>query len=504
MRTPSLAIVVTIASLFSCLAAGCSGGGSLTPSAPSSIESTTRSVESGTVAATATASPTPLPAFGVSDFGGLKGATYTAHTSGSAYDYAETVTIDFTQPVNMPSFNAHVAITPATAWSSYVINYGKRVELTIRKTPGTRYTITMGAGLAASGGATLTAPVTFAFTTSANVTVPAPLRAVTGEPYRYGFLAHPDGDTLGGPNAPEIAGILGNLGTGFVRIDYAAAQIMPTATTTNFAPSDAIVALLASHGMTVLPILEQYSTAAWQSEGQPYPAIFSTPQLYAQYVSTVVAHLRATAPQITRIELFNEPNLQGWWTNPNPAYAATNGSATAAYMLAGYAAAKAANPAITVVGPALSDGGNAVDPRTFLTTMYGAGCRTGRCWDVLSVHPYAWVDPTYTMTPSAANRWQIYQDLQAIAVAHGDAKPHVMLTEWAFSTVDQPDGFDPQVQARYLALGFNLMLADPTIDGIVWTSVYATGTDFWSRVAVTTASYTLLPAASAFRSFTTP
>lgn len=53
-------------------------------------------------------------------------------------------------------------------------------------------------------------------------------------------------------------------------------------------------------------------------------------------------------------------------------------------MPAGYAAAKSANPGITVVGPALSDGGSLVDPRTLLTNMYAAGCRTGTCWDVLS------------------------------------------------------------------------------------------------------------------------
>jgi hypothetical protein len=163
-----------------------------------------------------------------------------------------------------------------------------------------------------------------------------------------------------------------------------------------------------------------------------------------------------------------------------------------------------ANPTITVVGPALSAGGTEVDPRAFLTTMYGQGCRYQTCWDVLSVHPYAWNDPSYTLPAAQSNRWQIYQDLQAIAVAHGDPMPHVMLTEWAFSTAQQSVGFDPSVQAKYMATGFNLMLADPTIDGIVWTNVYATGSDFWSRTAVTDASFNPLPAEATFRSFAAP
>jgi hypothetical protein len=346
---------------------------------------------------------------------------------------------------------------------------------------------------------------TFKFTTPANVVIPSRSASAAGQPYRYGFLVHPYSTSMSGPNAATIANIVAAEGAGFVRIDYTGAQVMPTSTTFNFGPSDSIVALLASHGTTLLPILEQYNAAGWQNQNQPYPAIYATPQLYANFVSAVVAHLRTTAPQVTRVELFNEPNGSGWWTSPNPQYAATDGSATALYMQAGYKAAKAANPSITVVGPALSDGGTGdVDPRAFLTTMYANGCRTGTCWDVLSVHPYAWVDPTYAMAPSGSERWQVYQDLQAIAAANGDGTPHVMLTEWGFSTVNQSQGFDPIVQARYMALGFNLMLADPTVDGIVWTNVNPGGTDFWSLVSITDSSFNLLPSAATFQSFAGP
>ncbi len=494
------AIGVMIASFLPFGSTGCGGSGSSSSTSAALVPVVATSFDT-TEATTAKSSVAPLS---ISAFGGLKGVTYAAHASGSSYDWAEVVTIDFPTAVSMPSFNAHVAIAPAAPWQSYAINYGKRVELTIRYTPGTTYTLTFAAGIAATNGATLPATQTFKLTTAATVPVPAPLHAVTDQPYRYGFLVHPYGDSLSGSTETAVANVLSSAGAGFVRIDYAGAQIMPAAGTYDFAPSDAIVTMLAARHITVLPILEQYNTAPWQADGHAYPAIWSTPQLYAQFVGATVAHLRTTAPQITRVELFNEPNLQGWWTSPNPAYAATDGSATAIYMRAAYVAAKAANPAITVVGPALADGGADVDPRTFLTTMYANGCRTGTCWDVLSVHPYAWTDPTYAVTPSASNRWQIYQDLQAIAVAHGDAKPHVMLTEWGFSTTDAFDGFDPKVQARYMALGFNLMLADPTVDGIVWASVYGTGSDFWSRVSITDASFNPLPAEATYRTFATP
>jgi hypothetical protein len=496
-----VSLVLTIASsLF--LFAACTSSGSVPGSLGSSgtLSSSTRSVmEVGTAASTAVPSP-----FAITAYGGLRGTSFETHLTGSTYDYSEIVTIDFNRAVNVSSFNENFTVTPVTPWTTYPVNYGQRIEVTLRKTPGVVYTFTMKAGLQATDGTALPAGATFHFTTPATVAIPARAHAPSGSPYQYGFLAHPESDSLSGPSAAKIADIMATAGAGFVRLDYPASAIMPTASTFNFTPMDTIVSLLASHKITVLPILEQYSTAPWQSEGQSYPAIFSTPQLYAQYVSAAVAHLHTEAPQITRVELFNEPNLTGWWTSPNPTYAATDGSATALYMLAGYRAAKAANPSITIVGPALADGGGNVDPRPFLQKMYASGCRTGTCWDVLSVHPYAWVDPTYTQLPSTENRWQIYQDLQSIAVANGDPKPHVMLTEWGFSTVDQALGFDPSVQARFMALGFNLMLADPTVDGIVWTSAYAPGSDFWSRTAITDASFAALPGAQTFHSFAAP
>jgi len=492
-------------------AAGCGGGGSAAsvPAAAPAAEAFTAPPAATTSSATAPpatddAASSSSGRLAITAFGGLKGETYTAHASGSTYDYAEIVTVDFPSVVNMTSFNSHFSVSPSAPWQSYDVNYGKRVEITMRYTPGTTYTLSFAAGLAATNATALPATQTFKLTTPATVSIPAPSRSVTGQPYRYGFLAHPYGESLSGSTETSVANVIASAHAGFVRIDYAGAAVMPTATTTDFTAYDAIVALLAARNITELPILEQYSTAAWQADGKAYPAIYSTPQLYAQFVGTVVAHLRATAPQITRVELFNEPNLSGWWTSPNPAYAATDGSATAVYMRAGYAAAKQANPAITIVGPALADGGSIVDPRTFLTTMYAAGCRTGTCWDVLSVHPYAWMDPTYTVTPAATNRWQIYADLQAIAVAHGDAKPHVMLTEWGFSTANVFDGFDPAVQARFMALGFNLMLADPTVDGIVWAGVNDTASDFWSNVGVTSTSFAPLPAEATYRAFATP
>ena len=480
--------------------AGCGGAG-VAPSTASSVAS--QATNAGGSRASALA--LPVGPIGIVGYGGLKGLTFAAHTDGSTYDYGEDVTIDFDRAVDMTSANASIVVTPGAPWIASNTNFGKRIALTLRKTPGVTYTIALHAGLRALDNTTLPADVAYHLTTPATVVLPTRPHSAKGQSYRYGFLVHPSAENIGGPNATLIADMLQAAGTRFVRIDYTGNQIMPSPGNTNWGPSDKIVALLKARNITLMPLLLQYSTASWQALGQAYPAIYSTPELYAQFVGTVVAHLAATAPQITRVELFNEPNLRSWWVSPTATYAPADGSAAAAYMKAAYAAAKAANPALTIVGPGLADGGSSsVDPRTFLTQMYASGCRTGVCWDVLSVHPYAWIDPTYTVSPASATRWQIYKDLQAIAVANGDPIPHVMLTEWSYSTANEADGFDPQVQARYLAAGLNLSLRDETVDGIVWTSFYNSGSDFWSRTAVTDASFNPLPALAAFRAFAVP
>jgi hypothetical protein len=70
-----------------------------------------------------------------------------------------------------------------------------------------------------------------------------------------------------------------------------------------------------------------------------------------------------------------------------------------------------------------------------------------------------------------------------------------MLTEWGFSHIERVNGFDPRVQAEYIARGFNRMLADPTIDGIVYVNIYNGGApgSFWTQTQVVDNDFTVLP-----------
>jgi hypothetical protein len=426
---------------------------------------------------------------------------YVPQPAGDVYEASEDVAVDFDAPVDVASFMAALTIAPDTASRAYAQSYGKRMIVHFRKRPGTTYHLHVAPGVRALDGSLSVAPINITVKTATRA-VPPPLRATPNEPYRYGVLAHPYPFSLGGPNADRIVDLMVAAGVRFVRIDYAGDQIETTAGSYDFSIEDRIADRLAARGITELPIVLQYSAPLWATGGAKYPAIWKNPSLYATFAGAVAKHVAQRYPKITRVELFNEPNLDGWWKNPgDPAFAANDGSAAAQYLRGAYVAIKAAAPALTVVAPALASGGHEVDPRTFFANLYDGGCRRGACWDVLSVHNYRWENPTFEAPAGATNRFDIYKTILAIAAAHGDAGTHVMLTEWGYSTDASADGMDPQTQALYVALGFNLMLADPRVDGIVYVNMYNPATDFWGQTALVSSDFTPKPAYDVFRSF---
>lgn len=433
--------------------------------------------------------------------GGQQGNTFVPHRPGDALEPTEDLAIDFTQPLELDSVKAALTVTPSAPVRLYPREYGRRVVVTFRKSPGTTYTVALAPGVRARAGGVTTQPVSVVVR-AAPVPIPPPLRATPNEPYRYGVLAHPFAKSLAGPTADRQIDAFARAGVRFVRIDYCGTQIEPEKGRFDWTVTDGIAAKLAARGITELPIVEQYCAPKWSTGGYGYPAIWGSPEDYATFAGAIAAHVAQRFPAITRLELFNEPNLHGWWTSKNPEFVATDGSATAQYMRAAYAAVKRADGRLVVVGPALADGGRMVDPRKFLSTLYDSGCRRGACWDVLSAHTYRWQNPNFAVDRGAPNRFDIYRALQDIARERGDAQMHVMITEWGYSTApDSPDAVDPQVQAAYLALGFNRLLGDALVDGVVYVNMYNPDPDFWGNTSLLTPDFREKPAFAVYRAF---
>jgi hypothetical protein len=432
----------------------------------------------------------------------MQGSLYVDHSNHAPYEATELVALDFNMPVDPAEIKAALSIAPTEPVDLRALDLGRRITIRFRKVPGATYRLQLAAGVHGLEGGQSTDPYALTVVTS-DPRIPAPLRATPDEPYRYGVLAHPYPWSLNGANADAIVTAMADAGVRFVRIDYCGASIEPQEGHFVWETEDRIASELAAHGITELPIIDQYCAPAWGTGGGAYPSIWSKPLAYATFAGAVAAHVAQTFPRIKRIELFNEPNLRGWWDNTgDPGYAATDGSATAEYMRSAYDTIKRADPGIIVVGPALASGGHEVDPRTFFDTLYTNGCRRGVCWDVISVHNYRWENPTFPAPASASSRFDIYKALQDIAAKHGDSNTHVMITEWGYSTDPASfDGVAPQTQARYVALGLNEMLADPLVDGIVYVNMYDPEAGFWGGTALLNNDFQPKPAYWVFRSF---
>ena len=428
---------------------------------------------------------------------------------GAEVDPSEKILIRFADPVSALVFKNGYRIEPQAPSRSYIKGYGTIIELTFRKIPGTQYSISGPGG------------VNIGFRT-ASIAIPKPLRYADG-PYRYGVLAHPFPFSLGDIHCTGPGGYGGTCvlrerslrqvraicdsGAGYVRIDYPAAQILNNGKRTfaepDFTKEDAIADELTKCGVTELPIVLQYAAGLLSSHGFSSP--MNRPEDYAGLARAIADHITARYPRMTRIELMNEPNNRGWGSFPvADGYGVRgdeSGTSAASYLRAAYSAVKSAHPQLTIVGPAIADGGHSTDPRNFLEKLYANGCRRGTCWDVLSVHNYDWENPSFNVGRSR-DRFDVYKDLQSIAAQHGDKDTHVMLTEWGFSTAaDNPDAFDPSVQAAYIAIGFNKMLADPTVDGVTYVNVYNNGHDFWANTALLNNDFSPKPGYDVFRRF---
>lgn len=528
-RTRTRATVLSLCASF--LLAGCSGGSS----GPAAIP-TTGAAPANPVGAVPT-SPTSSSSSGPSAYYGLQ--TRTLHPlSAMAMEYSDTLVLAYTIGVDIAAFRAGLTVTPAVptnvsnpfiehAGSVYRIPTNGAVGIQLRFTPGVTYTLSQPAfGLNLK---IATPPITAS-------SIPAPVRHVSNSPYYYGFLNHPwnGNGSLGGlafagganltatqqAQLAEAQTTLARIrasGAGFVRLDFCADQTIGhidpyPADQQRWSTYDAIMNALGSIGVTVLPEIQQHCAPAYMHAdplGGGHQTI-DTPEHYATWAGAVAAHLRSF-PQVTRVEFFNEPNLFGGWEPGTPAYADRNGVGVAPFMKQGYAAVKAANPNLMVVSGALASGGSHVNPKTWLSGAYSAGCRVGVCWDEISIHNYRWAAPgsaTAANDPNEDNRFDNYKDIQSVAVANGDPQPKIMLTEWGYSTCDTLTVcFDPMVQALYFAQGMNLALADPSVDGVTYVNVTNTTDDgpdhFWSHTALVNNDYSPKPGLGVYAQFAT-
>jgi Glycosyl hydrolase catalytic core len=235
---------------------------------------------------------------------------------------------------------------------------------------------------------------------------------------------------------------------------------------------DAIVAVAARRGLTVLPIVG--GTPRWA--GARPNAVPTDPRTYARFLARAAArygprgtfwraHPELPARPASHLELYNEPFLPaGDDPSPGPA-------AYARLVRAAVPVARRANPRVRfLIAGETTWTSDFETYRPWMEALYAAVPELGRYFDALSIHPYS-ADPPTHYTPRADTRWQTprIEEIRRTLTAHGDSGKPVWVTEIGWSTCpDHPDCVGEARQAAYLRSFFSLARRRwPYVDAVV-------------------------------------
>jgi hypothetical protein len=216
----------------------------------------------------------------------------------------------------------------------------------------------------------------------------------------------------------------------------------------DFAPYDAPVLAAARQRIRVLPVV--FSTPRWARTNPDDPA--SPPRDPADYASFLTALVQRYGPRgslwaehpevrprpIRAWQIWNEPNLRGYWSEQPFA------ERYVALLRAARAALKAADPGGRAVLAGLPNGWDA------LRQIYRAGGRDG--FDVAAIHPY-------TARPTSVPRF--LRETRRVMRRFGDRRKPLWVTELSWPAAKgrmvDPIGIstDERGQARRLARGLS-------------------------------------------------
>jgi hypothetical protein len=212
-----------------------------------------------------------------------------------------------------------------------------------------------------------------------------------------------------------------NTGAGWVRFDFLWTAIEPNNNQWSFSRYDKVVAAVRAHGLQILGELD--FTPPWARSAACATTDKCPPGNMAEwqeFVTTTVSRYKAS---VKHWEIWNEPNLRGFWASgPDPA-------AYTALLQASYPAVKAGDPDGLVITGGLAPAGvrdaDRYPPLDFLKEMYAAGAHG--YFDAFGMHPY-----TYPYTPDEPASFNNFGNLGLyydVMVANGDQDKQVWSTE---------------------------------------------------------------------------
>jgi hypothetical protein len=280
---------------------------------------------------------------------------------------------------------------------------------------------------------------------------------------------------------------IAKLGISWIRIDVSWSDIQPNdAAQYNWSGLDRVVKSANKHNLRILGTLAY--APAWAAERGCVTNLKCAPASDAQFSYFATQVVKRYANQgLHSWEIWNEPNLEGFWSpSPSP-------SAYTALLKAVYPAIKQADPSATVIsgglGP-LDYGAQSIRQQDFLNAMYIDGAEP--YFDDLGYHPYS-----YPVPPSVVENWSgwstmsdITDNIRSIMSMHGDTLKPIWITEYGAPTNGQraiattsnfnlnngPDHVSEGLQAEMLSQAVGIYQATPWLGNFFWYSYQDLGT----------------------------
>jgi hypothetical protein len=290
---------------------------------------------------------------------------------------------------------------------------------------------------------------------------------------------------------PERLDLLGDTGVTTTRVDLFWASIAPSRPASptdptdpayDFSRVDLIMLGLAEREIT--PIVSVYYTPPWASGGRSVPGIVPNtlapdPQAFGEFMQALATRYDGTfaspggetLPEVRHFEIWNEPNLSGFFTPQFEGGEPVSLDAYAEMTKAAYRSIKGANPRAVVIagvgGPRGRTGLNAIGAIDWLRGLVERDIPL----DAYSQHIYPAAGP---LEPTdALPSWSsVGRFLQEIEAFDPDRPPPLYITEAGYTTA-ATEFRDVQVteeeQAEYLSQIYSLpQLRTDRVKAVVW------------------------------------
>ena len=218
-------------------------------------------------------------------------------------------------------------------------------------------------------------------------------------------------------------------GIGWVRADFDWSGVERRQGVWQFDHLDETVAWAEAEGVRILPILDY--DVSWAR-----PAHKNLDK-WLEYVRRVVTRYK---DRIRYWEVWNEPNLEGFWRDK------PNAADYTKLLKATYATIKQIDPELVVLL-----GGVSGIPWPYLEGVYEAGGKDS--FDVMNVHPYR-----YPISPEERPLYDDLVRLRQLMEKHGDGGKPIWITEVGWPTQRDRRGVSPERQAEMLARTYLLSL----------------------------------------------